>query len=235
MSFDFIEVYEGALNVQECARIIKIFESSGQAQPGHVGGGVYPELKDSRDIQISGKREWQEIENRLNSAMLTSLVQYVRKYPYTLIAPVMLQQPDASGTPQRLSAQSISQMDDSSIADLIRIVLRPGSINIQKYDANRGGYPYWHCELYPKDDSAETLHRHLLWSVYLNEDFDEGETEFHYQGRKITPKTGNLLIAPTAFTHTHRGNKPVNGDKFIATSWILMQRAEILYCQNPAG
>ena len=44
--------------------------------------------------------------------------------------------------------------------------------------------------------------------------------------RKIVPRTGSLLIAPAAFTHTHRGNVPKGGDKYIATSWVLFQRAE---------
>ena len=74
-----------------------------------------------------------------------------------------------------------------------------------------------------------TLHRHLLWTLYLNEDFREGETEFLFQARKVAPRTGSLLIAPAAFTHTHRGNRPAGGDKFIATSWVLFQRAEALY------
>ena len=60
-------------------------------------------------------------------------------------------------------------------------------------------------------------------------DFAEGETEFLFQQRKVKPRTGSLLIAPTAFTHTHRGNRPQGGDKFIATSWILFQPAEKLY------
>jgi len=42
----------------------------------------------------------------------------------------------------------------------------------------------------------------FLWTIYLNDGFDEGETEFAYQGRKIKPKTGSLLIAPTAFIRT---------------------------------
>ena len=46
---------------------------------------------------------------------------------------------------------------------------------------------------------------------------------------KIAPSTGALLLAPTAFTHTHRGNRPVGGDKFIATGWVLFQRAEVLF------
>ena len=40
------------------------------------------------------------------------------------------------------------------------------------------------------------------------------------------PRTGSLLFAPAAFTHTHRGNVPKGGDKYIATSWVLFQRAE---------
>ena len=101
--------------------------------------------------------------------------------------------------------------------------------DLQRYTADRGGYPYWHCELYPRDEQCETLHRHLLWTIYLNDGFAGGETEFLFQQRKVVPRTGDLLIAPTAFTHTHRGNRPGGGDKYIATSWILFQRAESLY------
>jgi hypothetical protein len=113
--------------------------------------------------------------------------------------------------------------------------LRPGRINLQKYIADEGGYPRWHCELHPQanDPASETLHRTLLWTIYLNDGFAEGETEFLHQGRKIAPKTGSLLIAPAAFTHTHRGNVPKGGNKYIATSWVLFQRADVLYRGAP--
>ena len=62
----------------------------------------------------------------------------------------------------------------------------------------------------------------------------EGETEFFYQRKKVIPKAGSVLIAPTAFTHTHRGNRPSGGDKYIATSWILFNRAEQIYGSGPA-
>ena len=67
------------------------------------------------------------------------------------------------------------------------------------------------------------------YPVYLNAVPEAGETEFYYQQRKIEPEAGSLLIAPAGFTHTHRGNTPVGGDKYIATSWVLFQRAEVLY------
>ena len=109
-----------------------------------------------------------------------------------------------------LDAAAIRDMPDERLQQLMVKLFRPGTINIQKYLANQGGYPYWHCELYPKigDSHGETLHRVLLWSVYLNDAFAEGETEFLHQQRKVVPQTGSLLIAPAGFTHTHRGNMP---------------------------
>lgn len=226
---DFIEVYENALPADACAELLRAFEASGAAVPGRVGGGVLPELKDSRDIQISGRPEWKDAENALNSAVFACLLNYLRTYRYALIAPLMLQIQGADGKARRIAAEDFDTMDDGALANLVRAVLRPGSINLQRYTAGQGGYPYWHCELYPKDASADTLHRHVLWTLYLNDDFDAGETEFLYQSRKIVPKTGSLLIAPAAFTHTHRGNRPERGDKYIATSWILFQRAEAIF------
>ena len=227
---DFIAVYDDALSREICAQLIAAFEASGSAVPGRVGGGVLPELKDSRDIQISGKAEWREAEGALNAAMFKGLLAYLRTYRYALIAPLMLQIPDAgTGELRRLRAEDFDALDDAALGGIVRAVLRPGSINLQRYSANRGGYPYWHCELYPKDASCETLHRTLLWTIYLNDEFSAGETEFFYQQRKIVPRTGSLLIAPSAFTHTHRGNTPAGGDKYIATSWLLFQRAEVLY------
>ena len=227
---DFIEVYEGALSPGQCSALIAAFEASGQDQPGRVGGGVLPELKDSRDIQISGRPEWRDAEGQLNAAMLAGVLQYLRRYRYALLAPLMLQVADpATGQPRRLAAEDFDAMADAELAAIVQKVFRPGAINLQRYRADSGGYPYWHCELYPKDASAETLHRTLLWTVYLNDGFEAGETEFHYQQRLVRPRTGALLVAPAAFTHTHRGNRPRGGDKYIATSWLLFQRAEALY------
>ncbi len=227
---DFIEVFDGALDVADCAAIIQRFEQSGESRPGAVGSGVMPELKDSSDIQISGKPQWQDVEQQLNQAVHRGLVAYLRRYPHTLIAPLMLQRQDPdTGAARRVEAEDFADMDERGVSGLIGATLRPGAINLQRYTADQGGYPYWHCELYPRDASAETLHRHLLWTLYLNDGFRAGETEFLFQQRRIVPKAGTLLIAPTAFTHTHRGNRPEGGDKVIATSWILFQRAEQIF------
>ncbi len=230
---DFIEVYPDALDRAACAELIRRFEASGQATPGIVGGGVMPELKDSRDITISGRQEWQDANNLLNQAVFPRLIHYVRRFPYTLIAPLMVERQDPhSGQRRRLDERDVAGMTDADLGGVLGAVFRPGNINLQRYTADQGGYPYWHCELYPKDRNCEPLHRHLLWTIYLNDGFAEGETDFLYQQLRIAPRTGSLLIAPAGFTHTHRGNRPRGADKYIATSWVLFQRAEALYGPN---
>ena len=78
------------------------------------------------------------------------------------------------------------------------------------------GYHIWHCEA----DDRESSTRVLVWTVYLNDNFDAGETEFLYQQYRYKPKRGDVVIFPAAFTHTHRGNPPINGTKYIITGWI---------------
>lgn len=226
MSADFIEIYENAVSVEDCANIVALFEADGSHQPGRVGSGLFPELKNSRDLALNGQPHWQQTQNLLMGAVLRATTAYLRRYPHLVLAPLMLQIGQPS---RRMLERDIEAMSDDMLTGLVQTVLRPGGINLQRYTAGEGGYPYWHCELYPRDPGCETLHRHLLWTLYLNEGFDEGETEFLYQQRKIVPRTGSLLLAPAGFTHTHRGNRPLGMDKYIATSWILFQRAEQLF------
>lgn len=228
-SDDFIEVYEAALAPAICADLLRRFEADGGAARGRTGGGVEVAHKNSWDIGISGQPQWADAEQALNGAMLDCLLRYVRKYAYAVLGPHWLNIIDpATGQKKSLDPETIAELPDETLRAVVTRVFRPGKINLQKYLADEGGYPRWHCELAPKADRCESLHRSLLWTLYLNDGFAEGETEFYYQRRKIVPKTGALLIAPAAFTHTHRGNMPVGGDKYIATSWIMFQRAEPL-------
>ncbi len=73
------------------------------------------------------------------------------------------------------------------------------------------------------------MHRVRLWTLYLNDGFEAGETEFLFQVRRIAPVTGSMLIAPAGLTHTYRGNQPRGADKYITTSWVLFRRAEELF------
>ncbi|MBC6942290.1 MAG: 2OG-Fe(II) oxygenase [Xanthomonadales bacterium] len=230
---DFIEVYEGVLAAETCQQIIAAFENSDKLSRGATAGGVNTRLKDSWDLSISKYAEWSEVAGLFNATMLQCLMRYVRKYTYLALAPTALYRKAADGSMTQLGVDDIRAMDDATLRRLVTHVFRPGDINVQRYFADEGGYPYWHSETSPKLGDMDNLHRVLLWTCYLNDDFDEGETEFLYQRRKITPRTGSLAIAPAGFTHTHRGNQPKRGNKYIATSWILFQAAEQLYAAPP--
>jgi hypothetical protein len=234
-SHDFIEVYENAVDAQVCRELIAAFEASDKRVRGATSGGVNPRLKDSWDIDISSHPEWKSAENLLNGAMLRGMLAYVRKYTYLTLAPTALYRKRAAADDmQMLGVDDVHALPDADLQRLVTQLFRPGGVNIQRYYADQGGYPYWHSEIAPKANDVDNLHRVLLWTVYLNEEFGEGETEFFYQQRRIVPKTGSLLIAPAGFTHTHRGNMPKRGDKYIATSWVLFQRAEQLYATPTA-
>ena len=233
---DFIEVFDNALDAASCRSLIQRFHASDGIARGAMGGGVDTSMKNSWDISIGGNKAWTDAEGLLNRAMLKGLLAYLRKYPYTILGPVWLRMRDPqTGESRLLDPASLAALDDVRLQALAMKAFRPGSINIQRYIADEGGYPRWHCEIYPKAGDSDALFRTLLWTIYLNDDFGEGETEFFHQRRRITPKTGTLLIAPASFTHTHRGNMPKRADKYIATSWVLFQRAEALYATGPTG
>tara|TARA_R100000742_G_C4267572_1_gene85779 strand:+ start:85 stop:786 length:702 start_codon:yes stop_codon:yes gene_type:complete len=82
-----------------------------------------------------------------------------------------------------------------------------------------GGYHVFHHE----DGSYNEAHRTATWMIYLNEDFEGGETEFFYQKRRIKPTTGTVVIWPAGYTHTHRGNLVLKGTKYIITGWFYQQ------------
>ena len=81
-----------------------------------------------------------------------------------------------------------------------------------------GGYHEWHVEQYNK----ESVSRILTWSIYLNDVEEGGETEFLHQSKRIKAQKGKILIFPACFTHTHRGNPPLSGDKYILTGWYYI-------------
>jgi hypothetical protein len=227
---DFIEVYPDTASPERCREMVEKFEASGQATRGMVGSGVDVALKNSFDITITNKAEWAAEGRFLQQVMVTGLMQYLRKYAYLLVGALALRIPDTqTGGLRLLGADDVAGMSDEELQRFIARVLRPGSVNLQKYLAGEGGYPHWHSEIYPRDARCDALHRVLLWTIYLNDVPEAGETEFFYQRRLIRPRAGSLLIAPAGFTHTHRGNTPVGGNKYIATSWVLFQRAEQIF------
>jgi hypothetical protein len=79
-----------------------------------------------------------------------------------------------------------------------------------------GGYHVWHAE----NTNLVQRNRMLSFVLYLNDVEDGGETEFLYQKVRFKPTKDRLVLFPAGFTHTHRENPPLTGDKYIITGWI---------------
>jgi hypothetical protein len=230
MERDFIEVYQNALSPELCREIRHRFEASEQRMDGQIGLGIDKSKKQSTDVTITGVPEWSDLHNQILDSTLRHLILYSRKYSYMVISMFALSMQHLGRDEVRpLNASDIEAASDQELGGYLLRLFRPGAINIQKYAKGIGGYYYWHSEIYPRDPSAETLHRVLFFIFYLNDVEVGGETEFLYQNKKIKTSLGSMVIAPAGFTHTHKGCIPVSCDKYILTSWILFNRAEQIY------
>ncbi len=84
---------------------------------------------------------------------------------------------------------------------------------------NPGEYYHWHID----GGSHEFSYRQLVAIFYLNNltDSQRGKTQFFYQNISITPEAGKLILFPPFWTHKHRGEKLISGQKYISTTWIV--------------
>jgi hypothetical protein len=89
--------------------------------------------------------------------------------------------------------------------------------NIQHYKPNEG-YFIWHTER--TSSVSKNCNRHLVFMTYLNDVYNQGETEFYHQKLKVQPKKGLTLIWPADWTHTHRGITSPTEEKYIITGWF---------------
>ena len=84
-----------------------------------------------------------------------------------------------------------------------------------------GGFHQWHHE------NLFDRQRELVWTLYLNDVEEGGETELLYQQIRIKPKKGLFTIFPASWTHIHRGNPPLSNEKYIGTGWYILKFNEV--------
>ena len=82
------------------------------------------------------------------------------------------------------------------------------------------GYHVWHYER----GKSECTDRLMVYMTYLEAPEEGGETELLHQSLRIDPVVGRTLIWPAGFTHMHRGNPPLEGEKMYITGWFTAPR-----------
>ena len=94
------------------------------------------------------------------------------------------------------------------------------NIKIQKTLPTEG-YHIWHIE-HGKGFYNEA--RAFVYTIYLNDVEEGGETEFLHFSKRVKPKAGRIVIWSAAFPYLHRGNPPLAGEgKYILTSWMMLR------------
>lgn len=91
--------------------------------------------------------------------------------------------------------------------------------NVQKTPADAEvGYD-WHTDTqYTYSPDGRLYERVLTFIWYLNDDFEEGGTEFN--DCFVEAKKGKLLLFAPSSTMIHKGIPPKGGDKYILTGWL---------------
>lgn len=85
---------------------------------------------------------------------------------------------------------------------------------LQRYEADRGRY-LEHVDA----DGPETSSRVAAAVLYLNDDYEGGETSFPAWRVRVRPRRGHVLWFPAGFQHVHRGEVPRGGAKHVVTTF----------------
>jgi hypothetical protein len=230
---NFIKIYDNVLDDKLCNGIIDIFESSPYLRDGATSGGVDYSKKRSTDLTMFDYDEYEELNQYILQIAFNKFVEYFDEYYFIILSmfDLTVYHP-ITHQPTKLTAENYHEVGRPQMSILMNQLFDILPPQIQKYQKGLGGYPYWHSETYPQQNSDETIRRVLLYIFYLNDVDDGGETEFFYQQIKCKPKRGSMVIAPCYFTHTHRGNIPKSNDKYIMTSWLSFKDSKSIYGIN---
>jgi hypothetical protein len=193
---NFIGVFEDAFDKEYCDRAIQYFndaEASGFVKT-RLQRNDYSNKLDKDDTALFLNDV--DVVNMRGNSSLTNI--FLNKF-WTNLFPLYGKETYSALTERTTDQLVIEEM------------------KIQKTGPGQG-YHAWHYETSKKSHA----NRVLVYQLYLNDVESGGETEFLYLRQRLTPKRGTLVVWPAGFTHLHRGNPPLSGDKYILSGWVVL-------------
>ena len=191
MKNPFIWFEENNLEKDFCDHCISKFESDHNKYNGVVGTGTYnPNIKQSTDLVISILDDLKKEDNVFYESIHKSYDKY--------------QQYINSSLPTNNSF-FVEIMKTEFIGDT--------GYQIQRTAPSE--FYSWHSDAISNQSQVRTVT--FIW--YLNTIDKLGYTEF-WDGTKIKPEQGKLLIFPATWNFIHRGVSPKSQNKYICTGWL---------------
>ena len=191
---DFIGVFDDVFEKEYCDRVIRAFEISVDMNKTikRSDHGYSPKQADNTMYYVTD-----DLFNIDHNSQTFSNLNFLKQFNKTL-----------------WECYHVYSKKYGVMQELGRHQLNP-DVKIQKTTPTEG-YHVWHSEHGDVGSSS----RMMLVMLYLNDVEEGGETEFLYQSRRIEPKMGRLVFCPAFFTHTHRGNPPLKGNKYMLNGWL---------------
>ena len=189
---DFIGIYDESVPVELCNHFVKNYEEA---------------KKNSTIIDLTKENESGFVE-RNNP--------HVRKDEHALVAPLfstIYPKPPVDAYFKFLKECFLCYLKRYSIE--FEGAIYNDIFKIHKVRKSEG-FHQWH---YEKSDPV-SLERLMVYMTYLEVPKKGGETEFLHQSLRIDPVVGRTLIWPAGYTHMHRGNPPLDGEKMYITGWF---------------
>ena len=194
--------YESQYSIPDllCKDIINLFESQTDGKyEGLTIGGINKQMKDTTDflIPFHFDKKW----SKINSLLQKELNLHLQKYIVQINNDAYLINSNGINIDCRIFTNTTLQVDNFVIL---------------KYTKNTGKYHY-HNDFH----FCDNRYRIITYLWYLNTVEEGGETEF-WDGYKIKPEQGKLILFPANWCFHHKGNIPISDNKYIISGWCYV-------------
>ena len=220
MKKSFIEVYDNALPLDVCEYLISLFERENNSDYGKVRELRTLADKEEKTTYVSALEMilnsdsyvFDSVIGDMDYILIDKIFDYNKKYH------VWSSELNMDLIPTEEEKKEVEE--DAESPDILNNFLhRHGEYAMKKYTYPDDGYHAWHTDW---STAPELIPRLLACQFFLNDVEEGGELEFYHQKIKIKPKKGRLVVWPVGFTHTHRGNKPKNNNKYLVSCWMTL-------------
>lgn len=187
--------------------------------PGRMGGGVNENYKKSNDIFM---KENQDLFKNELDEIIPDLFGIAREL-------ISSKEFDCQSIPH-------NEFFDTNFEDYMmeNFFFEIDGPKLQKYE--KGGLYRNHSESGYYNLTASR--RTLVYSVYLNDDFEGGFTHFPREGVAVQARKGRIVLFDSSWTNVHSGTEVYNGQKYFMTGWYLsnlrLSNNDLVTCSNMA-